>query len=754
MRRLQTFLLNAFLLLIPLLAGAWLLAVQPAHAQYPHRNSDRSWHGLSPNDMQGAGGGGGNGGPIQNNNGTTGNTGTGSTGGNNTGYPGGNTGSNTGYPGGNTGYPGGSTGSNTGNNTGSNTGYPGGTGGSNTGSNTGYPGGNTGSNTGSNTGYPGGTTGGSSTGGSGTGYPGGNTGGSGTGGSGTGYPGGGNTGGSGTGGTGTGGSGTGGTGTGGTGTGGTITPGHWDTCYSSQGTTSWHYLDSNKAVQSDSHPWPSNASGDGFYNSYYLDAKTKGTVTATLTWVPTTGQDSTSDPPPSQVIVTESGSASESGGGSGTGQADDGWQDGPSSGGQSGGLSSSGTYYEVKDGSSGTITVGPFTVSASTPDNTTPDASGNFTQMGVMIAAGLSVDKTSVTLTLSGPNAANQALTGQQITASLNGAPANVSSYTWSFTGGTPIKTWDPNGKAADGTPQQLFPLTDADKKGTDTSANHTGIAVGGLSFYDQSADTVTVKCQVNYTLPKDGKGNAKSGSMTLTSKSVTFLKPTATWGIKSGFVRVKSGNLGLYGAPGDAIYKDGQAWHDIAVNVPAPFSGGTFAFAQIITPSVVIHRVLAPGSTATHNYQLPKNEASGLDSVFPYDTDNVANGYSLSQPANTEIDGDSPSADLPTFTNVTDNGGTNWDQSTTSESFTTYLLYKASDPNAIWVPLQSYSWKWSGTWAYQTDQYGGGGWVAMPGSPTTSSTPSATAINSPPSWKLVHSKSEFSAYVPGPDSP
>ena len=35
MRRFQALLLNAFLLLIPLLAGAWLLTVQPAHAQYP-----------------------------------------------------------------------------------------------------------------------------------------------------------------------------------------------------------------------------------------------------------------------------------------------------------------------------------------------------------------------------------------------------------------------------------------------------------------------------------------------------------------------------------------------------------------------------------------------------------------------------------------------------------------------------------------------------------------------------------------------
>ena len=340
---------------------------------------------------------------------------------------------------------------------------------------------------------------------------------------------------------------TGGNNTGGTG-GGTITPGHWDTTYSSSGTTSWHYVgyDANykSIAKSDNHPWPTTGSGDGVQNDNDLDAKMSGTVTATLTWVPTTGMDATSDPPSSSVIVTEYSGASARGG-SGVGSADDGWGDksdggsypGSSSGGDGspasspGYASSSGTQYEIKDSSSGTVTITSGTMTATTPDNVTPDANGNFTGMGVLVSVGFNVQvpPTKTTVSLPGIDSTNQALTGQGVTAQLNNAPAKISSYAWSSTGGTPIKNWNPDGKAADGTPQQLFPLTDADKKGSDTSTDHSGTAVADLSFYDQSAESVTVKCVLQLMLPKDSRGNAKSGT-----KPVKFLKPTADWTLQT----------------------------------------------------------------------------------------------------------------------------------------------------------------------------------------------------------------------------
>lgn len=344
-------------------------------------------------------------------------------------------------------------------------------------------------------------------------------------------------------------------------------------------------------------------------------------------------------------------------------------------------------------------------------------------------------------------------MTGQQITATLNGLPAGlkVTSYTWSFDGTPaphPIKNWDGNGVAVNGMPQQLFPLTAADLMKTDTTGN--GISVNSLSFYDQQAEGLSVKCAVSLKFP-DGT----TATVNAKSVPVAFLKPTASWGIKSGYVRVKTNaGTGLFGVPNDTVYKDGQSWHDVTITVPPPFSGGTFAFAQLIQPNVIIHRVLPQGSTATHNYQLPNNNALGLDTIFPYNQNGNADGYSIPQPANMEIDGDSPATDIPTFTGVTDTGGTNWDKINTAETFTTYLMYKASSANAIWVPLKSYTWSWSASLVYQTDQYGGGGWVSQPGNPTAGSTPTANDTNTPPAWSVVHSASDYSHYVPAPDTP
>lgn len=342
-------------------------------------------------------------------------------------------------------------------------------------------------------------------------------------------------------------------------------------------------------------------------------------------------------------------------------------------------------------------------------------------------------------------NASKQALTGQQIGAHLNtnGAPITIHSYTWSSSGGTngnPIKNWDPNGKAADGvTPQQLFPLTDADLTGTDTSTAQTGITVADLNFYDQAADTVTVKCVVNFTFPKDSKGNAKSGSVTVTAKPINFLKPKATnWGIKSGIVRSPNGVTGLFNVPGDTVYMDGQSWHDVVINVPSQFPGGQFSFAQTLTSNRTVYRELPQGSTASAYYVQTNNGVNGLDTIFPYFTPfTIPN-----QPANKELAGDSPQVAVPGY-NVTitvpssDTGGTNWNKTTASDQFTTWLIYMPPGQNSIWVPLQNYSWSWSGTMMYDA------GWTQTAGNPTAGGTPTASDTNTPPSWTIVHSASD-----------
>jgi len=226
---------------------------------------------------------------------------------------------------------------------------------------------------------------------------------------------------------------------------GSYTGGHyWQDSYSSKGTASWDYLGSPTS----SLPWPTNASGGGTNIKYELDAATTGTVTATLTWVPATGQDSTTDPPSSSVIVTETGSAGATGG-NGTASADDGWGDKPSKGGVPGSwstVSSSGTHYEVKDGTSGTITVGPFSLSASSLGNTMP-ANSALPLMDASAFVSLAVAGNS--LTTNPGNAVLDSsghyniLVGQGCTASLSGIPANSTNitYNWNISGST-FQNW------------------------------------------------------------------------------------------------------------------------------------------------------------------------------------------------------------------------------------------------------------------------------------------------------------------------
>ncbi len=144
-----------------------------------------------------------------------------------------------------------------------------------------------------------------------------------------------------------------------------------------------------------------------------------------------------------------------------------------------------------------------------------------------------------VYITLAGQNSSNQALTGQQIMATLampNSLPSGtkITSYTWSFTGGTkgnPIKGWDGTNNAV-----QLTPWLPTDFSQTDTSGN--GISVSPISYYDEiDKDTVTAKCAINLTFP-DGT----TGTINAQSDAVTFMKPTVTWTVGKSYNNVVPG--------------------------------------------------------------------------------------------------------------------------------------------------------------------------------------------------------------------
>ncbi len=700
--------------MIPLLSAAWLLTVKPASAQYP-----QGWQcpggGTCPPPGNTGYPGGNTGYPGSTDGSNTGYTGI--VGGTNSGYPGNNNGTGTGYPGSTgggtgTGYPGSTGGNNTGYPGGgtNGTGYPGSTGGSNTG----YPGSTGGNNSGSSTGYPGGGTNGS---GSGTGYPGGNTGGTGsgntggtgTGGSGTGYPGGGT-------GTGYPGGGT-GTGTGGTGTGtggGTITPGHWDVSYSSTGTTSWDYpgydsASSNIVAQSGSSQWPATGSGDGVYSSYYLDASTTGTVTATLAWVPTTGQDATSDPPSSSVIVVESGSASEWGGGPGTGSADDGWGDTSSQGGypgsSSGGggypgsASSSGTHYEVKDGTSGTITL-TKTLSASTPKNTTPDASGNFAAVGAMVSVGLNVlPPPPATITLKGPitvNGTQEALTGQPVTATFNcGLPSGttITNYKWdiesqegaSLVGG--YFTSQPLGKTL-----SVTGLNDPSSS--------------SITFYDGIKDNVTINATVTVKLPDNTTGTVKA------TTQIGFVKPTVTAPIP--FQQTEYDNFAQHGNDTSSALGAYEQWAGVRITMPDGFSSGTGCFAQILNSDARTD-TRHMGGTYTQKVQISDGTWAAiptpcLDTGFPYpyatpwQVSGTGSGY------------DQPSFFVAPPLNAGDAGRNDWYHASGEDHFTTWVMFTPNnaDPSFIWVPLGSFDWDWSNTADLNVNSLPPG-WIANP---------------------------------------
>ena len=261
-------------------------------------------------------------------------------------------------------------------------------------------------------------------------------------------------------------------------------------------------------------------------------------VVATLTWQPASGPTKTSDPPPtSPVSILETASASEAPGclerfrprPLPAGTVDDGLGDAPTASSNGQGKISAGSHLTQQDGSSGVITLDKVVMSAACPKTTFSSTGTANWQQSISASVNLTVQLYSLTVSLSGQNSANQALTGQQITATLGeptGLPTGtkITSYTWSFSGGTksnPIKNWDFNAPG-DGTPTQLVQFATTDSSQTDTTGN--GISVSPISFYDQVADTVTTKCVVNLTSP-DG-----------TTKSVNAMSAAGPIHVADGF--------------------------------------------------------------------------------------------------------------------------------------------------------------------------------------------------------------------------
>ena len=346
-------------------------------------------------------------------------------------------------------------------------------------------------------------------------------------------------------------------------------------------------------------------------------------------------------------------------------------------------------------------------------------------------------------------NGLPQALTGQQITATLNGIPKGdtVIGYVWSCIGATapnPIKTWDPTAPNTTGTKNltQLVPLTSADTTGT-------GPTVNPFSFYDEKGgDVVTVRCSLTLKLP-DGS----SQTVPVQSLPITFVKPTLAWTV----------NPAGPGAPPYGFIQDlanlrmgaNITWYPITITVPSPFSGGAGCIVQLTTPLRQNIRTSQNGKPSTYVLKIPDGNGGWvvpgvtagnptpipeLDTAFPYPSgykeENDGSFTQVDTNYTWDINKTGNSGDLPLqyfIAEDKDGGGNAWNKSTASDTFTTWVMYMpsaAGSQKTIWVPLQTLTWSWNGT---ATKDATSGAWSAT-GSASTPKLGTSTIV-APPKW-------------------
>ena len=444
-----------------------------------------------------------------------------------------------------------------------------------------------------------------------------------------------------------------------------------------------------------------------------------GSITATFTWVPASGQTLQSDPPPAQVLVTESSMASanalqypatpsaKASINNGLGQSISPISPtviygGPTPiGSFARGVCHSAKYSAQSGGQ--TITV-----------NCSPSASASGAS-SASTSVRYSASVTPITISLMGTtivNGAHKALTGQQVTASLNvPSPYTVqaNSRTWSVSGDI-FKFYDP-------------------MRSSDQLVHHAGsdYFAPSFSFYDKTGESVNLTCTVNVVAPDN-----TTIAVTATAPQLEFKKPTVTnWTIVNGFVRHFLGDAttgsvdwwGLFGTTSGA--SKGMIWKDVTIDVPAPFpvSGGQGCFAQVVTPYaykyMASERDIPVPLTSSPNQK-------GLDYTFPY-----ANSWALPEPGGED---DDPHVDPDQSGNTV--------KYTVESEFKTWVMYKpppVNSQNSVWVPLQSYNWTWSMKldrtstgWSLDTSK-------SYPSSAAAAPQYQGTNDTTPPIWSVVH---------------
>ena len=320
-----------------------------------------------------------------------------------------------------------------------------------------------------------------------------------------------------------------------------------------------------------------------------------------------------------------------------------------------------------------------------------------------------------VTVSLSGTtlvSGAQEALTGQQITATLNyGGPGKISSYNWSVNGATspnPFKTWDPNAPQDNYYPTQFVALTAHDY------TNSTGT----FSFYDEHNDTVTATCTATITFPDNSQQ-----TVTATSPSLTFIKPTVTqWTVNNSPNQGEPPTFTAgYLSNGDFVMQANEFWDPIQINVPAPFNLGVgkeglgTLCQTIISLNYWDFRYPTGSGASEYTAQFLDGNGkyvpvpAGLDGTFPFSYGyNVVNGViDTKDPISKytwDVTGVGTAGDGPLLNAMpplvaNDNDGNDWYQATvTNTSWNTWVMYQPPGLYSIWVPVQMLTWGWGGS--------------------------------------------------------
>ncbi len=505
-------------------------------------------------------------------------------------------------------------------------------------------------------------------------------------------------------------------------------PGHyWKVSYVSSGSATFHYMFGQSAtdpIYSGGGPWTDTDgetyAGGSAGGQYATDAVSFGTVTATLTWVPASGQSAQDDPPPNQVIVAETGYASWNGGTSpGKGSASDGLGDAEVDSSQAG--TSSGTHYSVQDGTSGTITLS-HTLSAQSAAYAPPPFGSTYGQAIVSY----SVTPYPITIDLGGTTN-GQVLTGQQVGASLNTSGLPATGYEWTVAGGDPFLNYDPYAPS-----NQLTALPQPG------SQDH-------FDFYTKAAGQVTVACLASVLV----SSNPQQYVIVDVQKKLASVKPTVAWQTNQDPIFQ---NMGLGFSSDASQMQANELWTPINITVPLPFSGGKGGLAQLITPDRRLTRRSLNGKPTAYSYKIPSSPGSnnyvipgqGLDGHFPYPHGLVvdANGNSsITSPPEGytwDVSQSGSSGDTvvqPYTTGDVDQGGTDWRHAHASDAFVTWVMYRppSKDPYpTVWVPLQTLTWNWNGE---ATKDDASGAWTAT-GSAAVIQPPTDTP--NPPQWSVI----------------